>query len=609
MPEYTDVGIGSNVLALSQLVRGGDPEGLVDSVLRSGSTSDVVDLFVLIFATRNTRGGKGEKKLAYDMFLRVLKAYPETAFQMIKLFPHYGYWKDLLQLIAFAKEGEQQIPPDQAQLLADHCAELMVAKLKEDMLKAEEARGQDKKGQVSISLLAKWLPREGSALDKKTGIIDLICGKLWPYVAGNTKNGDGCWESAAKRKYRKTVSELTSYLALPEVLLAMKREEEIEFHRVASRATMRLRPVFLNERKDGEVRSHSPKRIRLAERFIEHTIQNGAKGGQVMPHEIVSRIMKARKISKSEELLLDSMWKDIVKRVLAETDKASGEAGSGELTPSRLVPLSDVSGSMCGTPMEVSIALGILISEITHPAFRGMVLTFESNPRWHMVDVESTIVEKVRCLKRAPWGGSTDFAKAYRLILQIAEDNGLKKEDMPSMIVFSDMQFDEAAGYYGYCSYGQQSNTETMHECISHEYERTAKKLGWADCDPEPIVYWNLRNTGGHPVNKDTDGAVLLSGFSPSLLKLVMYGEALKAEEVQVVEKDGTVVTKKIQVTPAEVLRKMLSDKLYDPVRVILGKSVEGKLVEYECLEAGVGYASNSDGGEGGDGCSEFELV
>lgn len=612
MGEYTDAGVGSDVLALSQLVRGGDPKDLVGSVLRSGSTSDAVDLFVLLFATRNTRGGKGEKKLAYGIFLRIYRDYPETALKMIELFPHYGYWKDLLQLIAVAKDCEH-LTPCQLQALAERSAKLMSTQLQKDIAVAGEKCEQNGKSGPTISLLAKWLPRERSAFDKKTGVIDLICRNVWPYAAGIPENGDkntsSRWESAAKRKYRKVVAELTSHLALPEVLLAAKREEEIQFQRVASRATMRLKRVFLNETEEGSIRSRDPKRIKLAERFIEHTLKHGAKGGQLMPHEIVARIMKAHKISRYEELLLDAMWKDMLTRVLAETAKMSEETGVGdEFSPTQMVPLSDVSGSMYGTPMEVSIALGILISEITHPAFRGMVLTFESNPRWHKIDVGSTIVEKVRSLQKAPWGGSTDFAKAYRLILETAELNKLEKEDMPALIVFSDMQFDFACGFYGYGAQPKRHPMETMHEHIRREYERVGKRLGWRDCDPDPIVFWNLRSTGGHPVDKDTEGAVLLSGFSPSLLKLVMYGEALKAEEVQVVEKDGTVVTKKIQVTPAEVLRKMLNDKLYDPVREVLGKSAEGKLAEYECLEA-----ENNAGGEKdsscGDNADNFELV
>ena len=32
--------------------------------------------------------------------------------------------------------------------------------------------------------------------------------------------------------------------------------------------------------------------------------------------------------------------------------------------------------------MEVAIALGILVSEVTHPDFRNRLLTFETKPSW-----------------------------------------------------------------------------------------------------------------------------------------------------------------------------------------------------------------------------------
>ena len=71
MPEFPNKGLGSNTLALSQLVRGGHTQPLVDEIMSSGSTTDVADMIILLFATRNCRGGKAEKKLAYDMFLRL----------------------------------------------------------------------------------------------------------------------------------------------------------------------------------------------------------------------------------------------------------------------------------------------------------------------------------------------------------------------------------------------------------------------------------------------------------------------------------------------------------------------------------------------------------
>merc|ERR1712224_350964 len=239
------------------------------------------------------------------------------------------------------------------------------------------------------------------------------------------------------------------------------------------------------------------------------------------------------------------------------------------------------SGSMEGIPMEVSIALGIGISEITHHAFQNMVLTFDSIPVWHRLNPTDSIVRKVRHLKNAPWGYSTDFFKAYELILEVCRRNKLKREDMPCLIVFSGMQFDEATNSYdrGY------SSSTTMFTKIRDLVKETARDLGWDDSEPTPLIFWNLRNTGGHPVDKDTEGTVMLSGFSPSLLKLVMNGEALKEEEIEVVQKDGKVTTKKIRVTPEQLLQKMLDDSLYDPVREILSKSTEGALCGFEWIK------------------------
>ena len=64
------------------------------------------------------------------------------------------------------------------------------------------------------------------------------------------------------------------------------------------------------------------------------------------------------------------------------------------LNLSKLVALVDVSGSMSGIPMEVAIALGILVSEVTHPDFRNRLLTFETKPSWVNLSQAKTLQEK-----------------------------------------------------------------------------------------------------------------------------------------------------------------------------------------------------------------------
>jgi len=585
--EYTDAGVGSNLLALSQIVRDGNPEQLVDQILAEGSDQDVMDLMVLIFATRNTRGGKGEKKLAYDMFLRVYsQALPKTALALLKLFPHYGYWKDLLHLIKINKERLKAVNSDDEDLLFSTAVDIMADQLATDRLELEKRKqaASHESMQPSFSLLAKWLPRENSALDKSTGVVEALSRELarsMALVVGNGPADAGTttvWQSEAKHLYRKTIAELTEYLSLPEVLLASQREQEIQFGKVASKATMLLRHTFLNQnpKKDNEQRSDRPERIALADRFVQHLIgQKGLKGSQLMPHEIVRQIMSSSTTSKMDELVFEAQWKSLRENVLAQIEERRQQQSQADgcETPF-FVPLSDVSGSMYGTPMEVSIAMGILLSEITHPAFRDIVMTFEETPRWHSLASCNTLVQKVRSLQAAPWGGSTNFIAAFRLLLAVAEEKKLQRADLPSLIVFSDMQFDEA--HYG---------AGTMHSLIEQEYQSTAKRLGW-DVDaesggkstPPTMVYWNLRTTGGHPVDANTEGAVLLSGFSPSLLKLVMDGKTLEEVEVEVVDTQGDevmVTTTKVRVTPEQILRKMLDDEQYDPVRKVLATVTE----------------------------------
>jgi hypothetical protein len=574
MPQYSDKGVGSDLMVLNQLVRGGNVAAQVKAILKRKDTDEITDLAILLFMTRNARGGKGEKKLSYDIYLQLWKEYPKTAARLLPLFVHYGYWKDLFLLMTEAKESHDF---RYYESLRNAVMETAAAQLKKDMaILAQYKEKKDSDKQPAISLLAKWLPREGSSLDKMTNFVSDFTKAVWP---ADTDSMDlDAWQSGDKARYRRIVTELTSFLALPEVLLAAQREDEIEFSRVASKATMGLRKVFLNEDKQGKSRSENPKRVRLAERFIKHVVDKGLKGAMLMPHEIVGKIMKGGRMSKYEEMVLDAQWKDLRKSVEDQIKAKAAEDGEMAFNPTQMVPMADVSGSMSGTPMEVSIALSILLTEITHPAFRGLILTFHDRPTFHKLDPDASIADKVRSLMNADWGYSTNFEAAYDLILDVARKNKMAREDLPALIVFSDMQFNQA-------SRSESGSMDVMHDVLRRRVEKVAKELGWEDTEPSPIVYWNLRNTGGHPVAKDTEGTVLLAGFSPSLLKMVMGGGALEETEVEVVQADGTVVTKKMRVTPEQILRQTLADSLYDPVRVVLATSDEVCLKSYRLAE------------------------
>jgi NACalpha-BTF3-like transcription factor len=129
---------------------------------------------------------------------------------------------------------------------------------------------------------------------------------------------------------------------------------------------------------------------------------------------------------------------------------------------------------------------------------------------------------------------------------------------------------------------------ETQHELLVRKYKVAGLKACGEPWKPPHIIFWNLRgNTTGFPATADTEGVTMLSGFSPSLLKLLLSGEDLEqGEEIieEVINADGEVVLTKTKVSrrPIDVVRSALDDSQYDKVRAILGRSKEGLLAGYE---------------------------
>ena len=228
---------------------------------------------------------------------------------------------------------------------------------------------------------------------------------------------------------------------------------------------------------------------------------------------------------------------------------------------SRVVPMADVSGSMSGTPMLVSIALGILASEVTHESFRHKVLTFHERPRWHDLSGETSFVQKVLNLAQADWGGSTDFYAAMQLIADVVREKKLGAGEIPDLLVVSDMQFNEAVGHSakGYWMLVQ-DNIKSMFSDLGLE-------LHGRPLDPPQIIFWNVRaDTEGYPAAADDKGVMMLSGFSPALLKFVLSGE-MEEEAIVGVDSAGNAVKEKKQICPREALRKVLYDSGLDDVR------------------------------------------
>ena len=189
----------------------------------------------------------------------------------------------------------------------------------------------------------------------------------------------------------------------------------------------------------------------------------------------------------------------------------------------RILPVCDVSGSMYGTPMEVSVALGCYISERNEGPFKDAFITFSSKPELQILSGD--IISRFNQLSNAHWGMNTNLQAVFDLILNRAQETNMAQELMPTkLLIISDMHFDMAVGtanyWYGY------TPEPTNFEAIKAKYAAAGYEM-------PGIIFWNVNGDAGNvPVTMRDQNVGLVSGYSPSILKSVLQAKVLSPIEL-----------------------------------------------------------------------------
>ncbi|KAM5571115.1 hypothetical protein ABKV19_011635 [Rosa sericea] len=396
--------------------------------------------------------------------------------------------------IAMAKKAlaRYQRDPDY-RFLHDRVSDLFADCLKSDM---ESLKNNNTN---MIGLAAKWCPSLDSSFDRATLLCESIARKIFTRELYPEYEGveDAHYAYRVRDRLRKEVLvPLRKVLQLPEVYMGANKWGEIPYKRVASVAMKLYKGKFLK---------HDEERFK---KYLEDVKAGKATiaAGALLPHEIIASLN-----DEDGGEVGELQWKRMVED-LVELGKLRN-----------CMAVCDVSGSMEGTPMEVCVALGLLVSELSEEPWKGKVITFSQNPQLHLIQGDD-LSSKCEFVRRMEWGMNTDFQKVFDLILQVAVNGKLKPEQMIKRVfVFSDMEFDKASGHrgYGYGYYGREDNEpqswETDYEVIQRKY----KENGYGDAVPQ-IVFWNLRDSGSTPVTATTPGVALLSGFSKNALKMFL---------------------------------------------------------------------------------------
>ncbi|KAF8691274.1 hypothetical protein HU200_040399 [Digitaria exilis] len=368
--------------------------------------------------------------------------------------------------------------------LHDRTADLFAGLLAEDMRKL--AAGNVKE----FSLAAKWCPSLDKSYDRSTLLCEAVARRLFPKGSSPELADDDLADEhyayrARERLRRDALVPLRAALKLPEVFMSARAWDSVVYTRVASVAMKNYKDIFAK---------HD------ADRFNAYLadVKSGKKkiaAGALLPHEIVASLAET-----IDGEVAELQWRRMVDDMRA----------LGKLT--NCVAVCDVSGSMSGIPMDVCVALGLLVSEISDEPWRGRVITFSERPELHRITGE-TLADKISFIRYMDWGMNTNFQAVFDKILEVAVVAGLAPERMVRRVfVFSDMEFDEASA----------QPWETDYEAIVRKFT----EAGYGDAVPE-VVFWNLRDSKAVPVEAGQKGVALVSGFSKNLLKLFLDGDGI----------------------------------------------------------------------------------
>lgn len=408
-----------------------------------------------LFYLRDVRGGQGERQLFRDILKHIALNNTNLAKKLLPFVAEYGRWDDLIIL--------SEVKAVRAEIL-----DIVKAQFDEDM-KTDYP-----------SLLGKWMPSEstGKAAKRKTSPSSARNRVLCSLLRDKLK--------LTPRDYRKAVVSLRRKIDIVEDKIRRGAFSEIDYSKIPSRAGMMYQSLFLKKDYD------------RYNQFLQKVAKGEAKinTGTLYPADV------AHKALSQGQREVDVFWKNL-----------KDYCGNSQCSA---LPIVDTSGSMtCGSgipPIEVAVGTGLYLAERCHGPFKNLMMTFSSSSDWIEIDPEKNIVDTMREITRADWGGSTNIEAAFDKILNLAIENKLPQEALPNrLIIFSDMQFN------GSVSTGREyvSTDDSFFDVMKKKYEEAGYTL-------PNLVFWNCSQRAKDMPMTRADNVMLVSGQSPSIMENVL---------------------------------------------------------------------------------------
>lgn len=432
---------------------------------RKSTSNKIVDLFYNIGASRG--------KNIVPQFVAALAEDKELALRV-------ALWARDVR----GGAGERQLFRDILAYLEKHDTDLAVRLMNKI---PEVGRWDDIFTFTSSDMKARAYTMLGDALRDRNGLA-----AKWTPRKGHIAEEIRAYFGMSPKQYRQSLVALTKVV---ESQMCANDWDNINFNHVPSQASRIYKKAFGR---------HTPKFAEYVTKLASGDKTVKVNASAIFPHDVLKGLISTYSLN------VKNFSKTDLQHITAQWDALPNYVGD-----SSILPLVDVSGSMMTpagnntsvTCLDVSVSLGLYLSDKNKGVFHGTFLTFSGTPE--LVTLEGNIVQKVEQMKSSHWGMDTNLHAALSKILSVAKNGNASQEDMPKMLlILSDMQFDH---------------------CVEHDdtaMQMMERKYAKAGYNMPQVVFWNLNSTDNVPVKSDKSGAALVSGFSPSIMTSLLSADA-----------------------------------------------------------------------------------
>ena len=443
---------------------------------------DAVYAIKFLFYLRDVRGGVGERSTFREGLLLLAKVYPYALLKVIELIPFYGRWDDMFVLLRRKNENFDERENKVQNEIEQKVISTIREQLHFDLIQMSEGE--------PVSLLAKWLPSENTSSQKTRKLARYIRKKM----------------GLTAPHYRLMLSEMRSYLNIVERQMSKGEWNKIDYSVVPSRANMIYKNAF--------VKHDEERRTNFINDVLENKNNAKVNAKTLFPHEIIKQIRKS--VSTQDEKEIKAQWQSLP-----------------DLMPLKgsVLVVGDSSGSMTWgggsvLPIDVAAALSIYCAERLEEPYKDKFITFSDTPNFVDLSCSEDIISKYEQFYLSDWGGTTNIEAVFDLVLKTAIENETLQSDLPSTIlIISDMEFDQAARLKGYESWF--GSREKLFDSIRKKYERYGYEL-------PHLVFWNV-SSRTNTIPDFGEEVTLIGGYTPQLLKVALNPKGDNWEQLKAV--------------------------------------------------------------------------